>query len=226
MSGKDKNKDKTLFAAHALDNFADIAPLKSLNITPWWHVSSNNRRYSIEAYDLGTFAHICTITMKSFLSFHRAESVTCVPYAKDFPILYIEYERHFNEETLNVDFFDTLLEPIDLYPLTDIKRSAARLPEYVMQSHWFDSLRLEPSDAKKGKHITNQLVDYVQRVIRTYSAMFPLRTICDEKAKQARNEDLVNGLVVKGSPTVNFFKQSLGNKDVEKFLRSAVFGLK
>ena len=209
-----------------IEHFADIAPIKSLNITPWWNIKGEGRHYAIESFNVGTFAHLCTISMKGFLGIDKAESLTCVPYAKDLPILYIEYEKHFANETLNIDFYDTLMEPIPTTKMEQVKNAFAHLPVYEMEPHWFDSLKLAPSDAKKGKKMTKEFAAYADRVIDTYAHCMPTRTFCDEKLKAEKVSGLMEGLITKGSPTMDFFKKCLGDKDAAKFLREAVFGMR
>ena len=111
----------------------------------------NGMRFSIKAYYAEGLGHVSVMKARGFFGLMKMDTLMIVPQEKDLPLY--SYDRIFamGNDTLIVELYDTLTEPLDLSSLDGVKAGFTHLPERDPGEHWYDGIKLPQSLSKKGK---------------------------------------------------------------------------
>lgn len=217
---------QSVIIANLLESLADVAKLKSLDITPWWNLSKNGKHIAVEAYDLGGFAHVSCLYSNTMFSINTGETLILTPYAKDMPLFIVDFSRHFHEETLNLEFYDLQISPIDLSDVGLAAPQYKELPASQLPSGFHDQHRMAPSYGVKGRDCGAKMKEIADYTMKAYAQMLQKAQPCDEAAKRKIVDQHVEALLVSDSPNVAFYRKALPENDVPTFVRKVIYGLR
>jgi hypothetical protein len=122
------------------------------------------------------------------------------------------------------ELYDTLLGNTDLSALEQVKQDAAYLPDHDLGEHWYDSIKLPVSLAKKGKKKDSPGFD---ATVVHYLAKFleAARTAedCEAGPKREKAGVYVEGLLKNGGPSTDVFKKGIGDEKTAALFRKILF---
>lgn len=205
-----------------IDLFAQRETLVKKDVTPWQTFSGRGMHFQLESYDWGHCACLSHLSMRAALGLMKMETVICTPYSKDLPLFSYDGISAFGKQTVFLEFYDTLLEPIDLSPLMAVKESYSDLKDKTLKPAWYDSLRLPPCTFKVGRG--TRMTALPSSMASAYLDLFPSSRNADIPSKVARNSNYVESLISNGGPAINTIRAMLGNEAAETMFRRFLFG--
>jgi hypothetical protein len=127
-------------------------------------------------------------------------------------------------DTLIFELYDTLLGETDLSALDAVKATCASLPDHDLGSHWYDSIKLPVSLAKKGKKahaaaFNSCAMQYLEAFLATSQNAAP----CEAEPKREKASVYVEGLLTHGGPSTNVFKKGIGEEKTAELFRKTLF---
>lgn len=162
------------------------------------------------------------MSMRAFLGLMTMETVICTPYAKDLPLFSFDGVKAFGRTTLFIEFYDTLLAPIDLSALERVQQTFNDLKNKAIKPAWYDSLKLPPSTYKVG--CGARMSQLSTEMATAYLDLFASAREVDRTEKTARNRAYVEGLITNGGPAINTVRDMLGASPAETMFRRSLFG--
>ena len=184
----------------------------------------NGMRFSIKAYYAEGLGHVSVMKAKGFFGLMKMDTLMIVPQEKDLPLY--SYDRIFamGNDTLIVELYDTLTEPLDLSSLDGVKAGFTHLPERDPGEHWYDGIKLPQSLSKKGKKA--QTTDLNALTEAHFKAFLhtPANAVSDKAKKQELSAGYVNGLLTNGGPSTDVFKKELGAEKTADLFHRVLFG--
>ena len=181
-------------------------------------------KFHVRHFAAEGLGHVSVMTASGFLGLMKMDTLIITPLEKDMPLLSYDRVLAMGNDTLLIDLYDTLLGPLDLTPLDRVKESAEHLPEHDPGAHWYDSIRLPQSFAKKGKQAQSAAFDLVVTdYLAKYLAMSENAPVCDAALKQEKAGVYVEGLLSHGGPSTDVFKNGIGEEKTAEFFRTVLF---
>ncbi len=184
----------------------------------------NGMRFSIKAYYAEGLGHVSVMRATGFFGLMKMDTLMIVPQEKDLPLY--SYDRIFamGNDTLIVELYDTLTEPLDLSALDGVKNGFAHLPERDPGEHWYDGIKLPQSISKKGKKALTSEMDTL--TVEHFKSFLnaPANAVSDKSKKQELSAGYVNGLLTNGGPSTDVFKKALGAEKTADLFRRVLFG--
>lgn len=184
----------------------------------------NGMRFSIKAYYAEGLGHVSVMKAKGFFGLMKMDTLMIVPQEKDLPLY--SYDRIFamGNDTLIVELYDTLTEPLDLSALDSVKAGFTHLPERDPGEHWYDGIKLPQSLSKKGKKAQTTDLDALTEAHFKAFLHAPANAVSDKAKKQELSAGYVNGLLTNGGPSTDVFKKELGAEKTADLFHRVLFG--
>ena len=185
----------------------------------------NGMKFAIKAYHAEGLGHVSVMRATGFFGLMKMDTLMIVPQEKDLPLYSYDRIYAMGNDTLIVELYDTLTEPLDLTELDRIKAGFTHLPERDPGTHWYDSIKLPQSISKKGKKALTSAMDAL--TVEHFKAFLnaPAQGVSDMAKKQELSSRYVNGLLTNGGPSTDVFKKELGAEKTEKLFHEVLFGI-
>jgi len=208
-----------------LDLIREKHPLHPVDAGEFSTLKANGMKFTVKAYTAEGLGHISVMRASGFFGLMKMDTLMLVPKEKDLPLY--SYDRIFamGNDTLIVELYDTLTEPLDLSVLDGIKEKYARLPERDPGVHWYDAVKLPQSISKKGKKAVSCDFDALTEAHFVAYLTAPAKTVFDADKKNSLSAGYVNGLLTQGGPSTDVFEKSFGEEKTAKLFRSVLFGV-
>ena len=130
---------------------ADSYSLTPISVGEFAKMQVNGMKFSIRAYRAEGLGHISVMHAKGFFGLMKMDTLMIVPTERDLPLYSYDRIQAMGNDTLIVELYDTLTQPLDLSLLGHIKAKFRHLEERDPGVHWYDSIKLPESISKKGK---------------------------------------------------------------------------
>lgn len=205
-----------------IDLFARRGELVPKDVTPFQTFSGKGMKFRLQSYDWDGCACVSHMSMRAFLGMMTMETVICTPYAKDLPLFSFDGIKAFGKTTLFIEFYDTLVAPVDLSALERVQQSYKNLKDKTMKPAWYDNLMLSPSTFKVGR--SPRMPQLATEMTTAYLNLFATANDVDRIVKTARNNAYVEGLISNGGPAINTVRDILGAQPAETMFRRFLFG--
>ncbi len=208
-----------------------------------------NQKFPVKEIDTGKYkkfkASPLSVTTKQFKAdglgwiaclegsamFGLMKMVTIVIHSdeRDIPLMSYDYISAMGNHTLLVEYYDTTKDrnQLDLSEMEKIKASLTNMKEYDLGEHWYDSMKLSCSIAKRDKK--NKLPQMNQAVLASVKAYcqlaekMPLLKDGDITEKQKRTAKYVDGLFEHGGPSTDAFVKAIGKEAAYDFFTKIIF---
>lgn len=160
----------------------------------------------------------------------RMETLVINPFARDLPLFSFDRIAALGKQTVLVEYYDTLLdaEAFDSITLMQVKQDASVLPDHDLGGHWYDSIKLPASFAKKANRpALPQLDAAFSAALNAYlliAAEAPLLCVTAQTEKRAKAAAYVDGLLQNGGPSTDAFVKAIGAEQTRALLAGVVFG--
>lgn len=205
-----------------IDLFARRGELVPKDVTPFQTFSGKGMKFRLQSYDWDGCACVSHMSMRAFLGMMTMETVICTPYAKDLPLFSFDGIKAFGKTTLFIEFYDTLVAPVDLSALERVQQSYKDLKDKTIKPAWYDNLMLSPSTFKVGR--SPRMPQLATEMTTAYLNLFATANDVDRIVKTARNNAYVEGLISNGGPAINTVRDILGAQPAETMFRRFLFG--
>ena len=204
-----------------LELFANKGALVRKEVTPFETFSGRGMTFHLESFDWNGCACVSHLTMRAFFGLMKMDTLICTPYAKDLPLFSYDYISAMGKKTLLLETYDTLVEPVDLSTMDEVKARYQGLKDKTTRPAWFDKLKLSPTVCKTGKEA--RLTGLTTDMISAYLELFASARDIDKGVKTAKNSTYVEGLINDG-PTFRAVSKMIGIEDAKTLFRRFLFG--
>ena len=199
--------------------------LNGITLGEFSRMKVNGMNFEIWAFHADGLGHVSAMTASGFLGLMRMQTLIIHPTERDLPLFSYDRVHAMGNDTLIYELYDTLLDDADLSKLAAVKEKYAQLPDHDLGEHWYDSLKLDVSLAKKGKKAQSAAFDscaleYLQSFLDSAEAA----PYCDPAAKNAKASVYVDGLLRNGGPSTDVFKKGIGEEKTALLFRTILFG--
>ena len=198
-------------------------PLREKDIGEFARIRGGGMDFAVKAYEAPGAGSLCLMQMRAAAGLMKMETAVFSPTGLDGPLFSMDSITAFGQDTLLLELYDTTLSHPDFSALEEIRARYASLPSYDPGEHWYDSLRLAPSDYKKGRRVGGAYDPYVRDYALRYFALLMRCPRCGEAEKKKQNAVFADGLLQNGGPAVQQFCKLLGRDKTEEFLRKVMF---
>jgi len=204
---------------------ADSYSLTPISVGEFAKLKVNGMNFTIQAYHVEGLGHISVMRAKGFFGLMKMDTLMIVPDERDLPLYSYDRIQAMGNDTLIVELYNTLTQPLDLSLLSHIKAKFRHLEERDPGVHWYDSIKLPESISKKGKKA--QKDDLEALAAEHFSAYLhaPAKKVTDTAKKKALSKAYVDGLLREGGPSTDVFKKALGDEKTAELFYKALFGV-
>lgn len=197
----------------------DLAALQTLHV--------NAMRFEIEAWYVGGLGHVSVMTATGFFGLMKMDTMIIQPVEVDMPLLSYDRVIAMGNDTLIFELYDTFENPQDLPLVAAAKADAEQLPDHDLGSHWYDTIKLGVSMAKKGKKAQSADFNHAaQAYLQAYLQTAAQARKAVPATKRAKASVYVEGLLTHGGPSTDVFLKALGKEKTARLFRTVLFGTK
>ena len=199
--------------------------LNGITLGEFSKMKVSGMNFEIWAFHADGLGHVSAMTAGGFLGLMRMDTLIINPTEKDMPLFSYDRVHAMGNDTLIYELYDTLLEPTDLNKVAAVKERCSALPDHDLGEHWYDSIKLDVSLAKKGKK--NKTADFDRCALEYLQSFLEAAEdapYCDPAEKKAKASVYVEGLLTNGGPSTDVFKKGLGREKTELLFRNILFG--
>ena len=200
-------------------------PLKALDVGEFATLKASGMKFGVQAYHAEGLGHVSVMRAKGFFGLMRMDTLMIVPQEKDLPLYSYDRIYAMGNDTLIVELYDTLTDPLDLSALDAVKAAFVHLPERDPGEHWYDDIKFSQSISKKGKKALTAAFDAL--TVDHFDAYLnaPATDVTATGKKNALSAAYVNGLLDRGGPSTDVFKKNLGEEKTAKLFKTVLFGV-
>ena len=206
---------------------ADRFPLHLQDPEEVRHMKVSGMHFAIRSFRVKGLGHVSVMEAKGFFGLMKMDTLIITPTDVDMPLLSYDRVNAMGNDTLIFELYDTLLGKTELSALDRVKEEYAALPDHDLGEHWYDSIKLTQSIAKKGKRLHTAAFHaaadaYLQAWLDCAEAAMPSKP----DAKKEKASVYVEGLLQHGGPSTDVFKKSIGAEKTAELFRTVLFGTK
>ncbi len=198
-------------------------PLKEKNVGAFASLKANGMKFTVSAYEAEGLGHVSVMTAKGFFGLMKMDTLIVNPKTLDLPLYSYDRILAMGNDTLIVELYDTMVEPLDTEALKAVNEANKDLPERDPGTHWYDGIKLKESVSKKGKKLTERFDAYTKDYTNAYLGL-PAKPVTDAAAKREKANAYVEGLLKNGGPSTDVFKKALGEQKTAELFRKVLFG--
>lgn len=198
--------------------------LSELDAGEFSSMKANGMKFSVKAYRAEGLGHVSVMRAKGFFGLMKMDTLIIVPEQKDLPLYSYDRIYAMGNDTLLVEFYDTLINEIDLSALDGVKARYAELPDRDPGEHWYDNIKLGQSVYKKGKKANTPALDGLALECFNAYLAAPCHSVSDTGKKKELSSAYVDGLLTHGGPSTDVFKKAVGEEKTTRFFKQILFG--
>lgn len=187
-------------------------------------LKASGMKFTVKSFHAEGLGDVSMMTAKGFFGLMKMDTLIVAPTEKDMPLLSYDRVYAMGNDTLIFEVYDTLLGDTALTATQKAKDGGAALPEHDVGSHWYDSIKLAVSLAKKGKKKDTPAFDgltlaYVDGFLSDSEAA----PGCEAQPKREKASVYVEGLLKNGGPSTDVFKKAIGEEKTADLFRRILF---
>lgn len=207
-----------------LDVIAKSYPLEELPCGEYEKMKVSGMTFRIRRFYARGLGPVSSMVASGFFGLMKMDTLIITPTEKDMPLFSYDRVHAMGNDTLIFELYDTLLGNTDLSALEQVKQEAAYLPDHDLGQHWYDSIKLPVSLAKKGKKAHTPgfdatVVHYLAKFLETAQAA----ATCAAMPKREKASVYVEGLLKNGGPSTDVFKKGIGEEKTADLFRRILF---
>lgn len=210
-----------------IETIGQIYPLTAKDTKGYDGMKASGMKFSIRAYDAKGLGTVSVMQAQGFFGLMKMDTLIINPTEIDMPLLSYDRVLAMGNDTLIYELYDTFVEAHALPAVEAALAQGKDLPAHDVGSHWYDSIKLAVSVAKKGKKKDRDGFDalafgYMQGFLADCGAA----AACDAAAKRDKASTYVEGLLSHGGPSTDVFKKAIGDEKTAELFREVLFGTK
>lgn len=199
--------------------------LNALTLGEYSRMKVNGMNFEIWAFHAEGLGHVSAMVATGFFGLMKMDTLIINPTERDLPLFSYDRVHALGNDTLIYELYDTLLEQADLSGLENVKQAFAHLPDHDLGEHWYDSIKLKVSLAKKGKKAHRAAFDNCAlEYLEAYLNAAGNAPYCEPGPKKEKASVYVEGLLTNGGPSTDVFKKGIGNEKTAELFRNILFG--
>ena len=200
-------------------------PLEKKQVGEFEKIKVSGMNFTIEQYYAKGLGNVSVMRAAGFFGLMKMDTFIINPTECDMPLFSYDRVLAMGNDTLILELYDTLVGEADLSGLRDVKDANKNLPHHDLGSHWYDSIKLSESDAKKGKKKDSSSFDAMTaKYFMAYVECAKKASACDAAAKKEKASVYVEGLLSNGGPSTDIFKKHYGEEKTAYLFRKVLFG--
>ena len=186
-------------------------------------IKISGMKFDIKAYEAEGLGHVSTMSAKGFFGLMKMDTLIIFPKDVDFPLFSYDRIHAAGNDTLIVEFYDTLLDSCDLGSIAKIKEGYSGFKKYEAGERWYDSIKLPESIGLKGKKKDSpQCEDCCSEYLKALLDI-PAKPVTDFEAKKVKSSAYSEGLLENGGVSTDVFVKNLGKEKTAKLFREILF---
>ena len=207
-----------------LETLKEKYPLTELDVGEFSTLKASGMTFSVSAYYAEGLGHVSVMRAKGFFGLMKMDTLMITPTDLDLPLYSYDRIYAMGNDTLIVELYDTLVNPLDLSALDEVKAKFTHLAERDAGEHWYDDIKLKQSISKKGKKA--QTGDFDALTLEHFTAYLNANAyaVTDEAKKKELSSRYVKGLLSQGGPSTDVFKKQLGEEKTKTLFENVLFG--
>jgi hypothetical protein len=207
-----------------IDAIGASFPLTELDCGEYAKQKVSGMNFTIRRYRAEGLGSVSTMVASGFFGLMKMDTLIITPTQKDMPLFSYDRVHAMGNDTLIFELYDTLLGETDLSALDAVKATCASLPDHDLGSHWYDSIKLSVSLAKKGKKAhTAAFNSCAMQYLEAFLATSQNAALCEAEPKREKTSAYVEGLLKNGGPPTNAFKKGIGEEKTAALFRKTLF---
>ena len=208
-----------------VNDICESFPLTQKDADGFARLKVRGMHFSVRCYHAEGLGHVSVMRASGFFGLMKMDTLMIVPTEKDMPLLSYDRVHAMGNDTLIFELYDTLLGKAQLVATEKAKRRGKDLPEHDVGSHWYDSIKLPVSLAKKGKRSDTVRFDKLaESYILGFLSDCGCAASCEVTPKLEKVSVYVEGLLSHGGPSTDVFKKAMGEKKTAELFRKVLFG--
>ena len=199
-------------------------PLTELDCGEYAALKVSGMNFTVRRFAAERLGSVSVMRAKGFFGLMKMDTLIITPTQADMPLLSYDRVLAMGNDTLIFELYDTLLGECNLMPLAEEKKAAASLPDHDLGAHWYNSIKLPESFAKKGKKQHTAAFDAAaERYLAAYLACAKQAAACESEPKREKAAVYVNGLLEQGGPSTDVFMKGIGKEKTADLFRRVLF---
>ena len=199
--------------------------LNAITIGEYAKMKVGVMNFQIWAFHAEGLGHVSAMQASGMLGLMKMDTLIINPTEKDMPLFSYDRVHAMGNDTLIYELYDTILDRADLSRVEEVKAKYTSLPAHDLGEHWYDSIKLAVSLAKKGKksHTADFdacAMEYLEAFLED-AASAPY---CEPAGKKEKASVYVEGLLKHGGPSTDVFKKGIGDEKTAELFRNILFG--
>ncbi len=188
-------------------------------------IKLSGMRFAIKCYEAEGLGHICQMQAVGFFGLMKMDTLVINPDKQDLPLFSYDRIHAMGNDTLILELYDTMVNPVNTKALEAIKKSNEHLPKKPEEPHWYDDIRMPVSLGLKGKKDETPAFDTLTRQYLETYLMLQAPALTDPDMKKQKALLYVNGLLDNGGPSTDVFIKALGKERTAEFFHQVMFGV-
>lgn len=199
-------------------------PLEPRDAGEYAAMKVSGMKFTVRKFHAKGLGNVSVMEAAGFFGLMKMDTLIINPTEKDMPLLSYDRVLAMGNDTLIYELYDTLLTPAALTATENTKRSRANLPEHDVGSHWYDSIKLAVSLAKKGKKKDSPAFDALTGAYMDAFLEDSLDApVCEAAPKREKASRYVEGLLEHGGPSTDVFLKAIGKEKTADLFRRVLF---
>lgn len=209
-----------------LEVIGGVFPMKELDCGEYKKMKVSGMNFRIRRFYAEGLGNVSCMVASGFFGLMKMDTLIITPTEKDMPLFSYDRVHAMGNDTMIFELYDTLIGRTDLSALEEVKQQAAYLPDHDLGEHWYDSIKLPVSLAKKGKKpdtpgFDTAAIHYLAKYLDIAKAAAP----CEAAAKREKASVYVEGLLSHGGPSTDVFKKGIGDEKTAELFRKTLFAI-
>ncbi len=199
-------------------------PLKQADTQGFGALKAQGMKFAVRKFYAEGLGPVSVMEAKGFFGLMQMDTLIINPTEKDMPLLSYDRVHAMGNDTLIFEVYDTLLGSTALTATEAAKQTGKDLPDHDVGSHWYDSIKLPVSLAKKGKKAETSGFDWLtERYLKGYLSDCAAAPKSDAQPKREKASVYVDGLLSHGGPSTDVFKKAIGDEKTAELFRKVLF---
>lgn len=199
--------------------------LEGMDLGEYRKMKVNGMTFHIYAFRAEGLGHVSAMQASGFFGLMKMDTLIINPTEVDLPLYSYDRVHAMGNDTLIYELYDTMMGEADLTELDYVVGRASVLPDHDLGEHWYDSIKLPQSFAKKGKKAqTPSFDDAAMQYLKAFLNIAKTAPKCEKEPKQEKASVYVEGLLSNGGPSTDVFKKGIGEEKTADLFRRILFG--
>ena len=209
-----------------LSELHSLYGLRPISGNPYAKIDRNGLHIRITTYEVRNLGHLSVIDMKAMLGLMKMESVVLSADTKDLPLFSSDLIRFPGKQTLLLEFYDNMLEPLSENAKAAYRKAKNKykdLPPYNTGQHWYERIRYDFSFASSGKGLKEKERAITADYFNAYLENLATAPRCDPGEKRIKTAGYVEGLFRNGGPAADQFRKLIGDDATRDVFEKYIF---